>query len=234
MAGLSPGLKSRLRPIFEFRRDLFRLFVPPLCAVCDGALGARETWVCRNCMTALAADARQMEREVELGGGKSLRVLYSLPYTPAVSRLIKDMKYSDRPGLSDVLAPFLALALSSMSLSQPLLVPVPLHAAKRRERGYNQSRLLSAGVSRLTGIDIAEGALLKVKNSSPQAGLDGARRADNMKKAFTAAGGEALAGRHVILVDDVVTTGATLAECAFALRDAGVLEVTGCAVASSA
>lgn len=233
MAGLSPRLKSRLRPICEFPRDLFRLFVPPLCAVCDGALGARETWLCRSCRVDLAAVAACMERDVGAGGDGALRVLYSLPYTPAVSRLIKDMKYSDRPGLSDVLAPFLALALSSMNPMRPLLLPVPLHAAKRRERGYNQSHLLSLGVSRLTGIEVARGALVRSRNTSSQAGLDGERRLVNMRGAFRAAGDERIAGRHVILIDDVVTTGATLAECAGALRAAGAREVTGCVVASS-
>ncbi len=234
MAGLSPGAASRLRSICGFPKDIFRLFLPPLCAVCDGALEAHEAWLCRKCMADLAACAGQMEREVDLAGRGALRVVWSLPYTPAVARLVKDMKYSDRPGLADALAPFLALALSSMSLTRPLLVPVPLHAAKRRERGYNQSRLLSVGVSRLTGLEVAAGALRRRENTPPQAGLDGKRRQENVRNAFEAAGGRPLAGRHVILVDDVVTTGATLAECALAVRAAGALEVTGCAIASSA
>lgn len=233
MAGLSPELKSRLRSICEFRKDLLRFFLPPLCAVCDRALAARENWVCRGCMADLAARAGQRRREVDLGGEKSLIVVYSLPYTRSVARLVKDLKYADRPGLAGVLAPFLAFALWSMSLARPVLVPVPLHGAKKRERGYNQSRLLCEGVSRMTGIEVAAGVLRRRRNTSPQAGLNGARRLRNMKNAFEAAAGEPLAGRHVLLVDDVVTTGATLAEAADALKAAGAVEVTGCAVASS-
>jgi ComF family protein len=234
MAGPGPGLKSRLKPIGEFRKDLFRFFLPPLCAVCDRALAPSETWLCRSCHAGLAAEAGQRDREIDLGGGEKVRVLFSLPYSRAVSRVVKDMKYRDRPGLAEVLSPFLALALSSSRFVRPLLVPVPLHAAKRRERGYNQSQLLSAGVSRLTGIPAQAGALLRVKNTPAQAGLDGERRLHNLRRAFEASPGAPLAGRHTILVDDVVTTGATLAACAVALRAAGVVEVTACALASSA
>jgi ComF family protein len=161
-----------------------------------------------------------------------MRVLFPLAYTPAVSRIVKGMKYSDRPGLAEVLAPFLALVLSSMEPAAPVLVPVPLHAAKRRERGYNQSELLADGVGRLTGLEVAKGALRRVRNTSSQAGLDRARRLLNMRLAFRAA--DSVAGRHVILIDDVLTTGATLGECASALRGSRASEVTGCVVASSA
>jgi ComF family protein len=143
------------------------------------------------------------------------------------------MKYSDRPGLSGVLAPFLALLLASMRLVNPVLVPVPLHAAKKRERGYNQSELLSNEVSRFTGIETDARVLKKKRNTLSQAGLDSDRRLVNVRGAFRAAPPGGLAGRHVILIDDVVTTGATLGECALALSDSGAVEVIGCAVASS-
>jgi competence protein ComFC len=185
-------------------------------------------------MTDLAAGAGFMEREVKMGVRGTLTVLYPLTYTPAVARLIKDMKYSDRPGLAGPLAPFLAFVLSAMSFDRPVLVPVPLHAAKRRERGYNQSELLSYGVSRLTAIEVARRAVVRIRNTSAQAGLDGDERLKNMKGAFAAAPEGSLAGRHVILIDDVVTTGATLRECAGALAASGVREVTACVVASSA
>jgi ComF family protein len=232
MAGLSPRLKSGLRSICGFRIDLFRVFVPPLCAVCEGALAAGENWLCRECKTDLAGQMEIGERELEVDGGRPLRIVFPLSYTPAVSRIIKDMKYSDRPGLAQVLAPFLALALSSIGLAAPVLVPVPLHAAKRRERGYNQSELLADGVARLTGLEVVRGSLRRVRNTTAQAGLEGERRLLNMKRAFRAA--NAPAGRHVVLIDDVLTTGATLSECASALGGSRVPEVTGCVVASSA
>ena len=234
MAGLSPRLRSRLRSICEFRKDLFRLFAPPLCAVCEGVLAPREVWLCRTCMTDLAAGAELLEREVDMGGGRTLRVAYPLAYTPAVSRLINDMKYSDRPGLADVLAPFLALVLSSVSLSRPVLLPVPLHAAKRRERGYNQSELLSDGIGRLTGIEVVRRAVVRGRNTTAQASLDADRRLVNVMGAFRAARCGPLKGKHVILIDDVVTTGATLRDCAGVLMASGVREVTACVVASSA
>lgn len=232
MAGLSPRLGSGLKSIYGFRTDIFRLFMPPLCGVCDRALAPREAWLCRECMADLAAGMEIGERNLNAAGGGPLRVLFPLAYTPAVARLIKDMKYSDRPGLSRVLAPFLAMALDSMKLVAPVLVPVPLHAAKLRERGYNQSELLADGVARLTGLELSRSALRRLRNTPAQAGLDGRKRLENTRRAFRA--GESVAGRHVILVDDVLTTGATLAECARALRTRGVSEVTGCVVASSA
>jgi len=232
MAGLSPRLGSGLKSIYGFRKDIFRLFMPPLCAVCERALAPREAWLCRECMTDLAAGMELGERTVEMAGGGPMRVVFPLAYTAAVARLVKDMKYSDRPGLSGVLVPFLAMALSSMRLAAPVLVPVPLHAAKRRERGYNQSELLADGVARLTGLEVRRSALRRLRNTRAQAGLEGRKRLLNTRQAFRA--DESVAGNHVILVDDVLTTGATLGECAGALRTRGVSEVTGCVVASSA
>jgi ComF family protein len=222
-----------LKALRGFPGEVFRVFVPALCAVCDGVLSAGERWLCRECAMGLAAGFDLGERRAGENGG-TVRVIYPLVYAPPVARLIKDMKYSDRPGLSRVLAPYVAMALTSMEFARPLLVPVPLHAAKLRERGYNQSRLLSEEVGRLTGVEVAPGALVRRRNTRSQAGLDGDHRHDNVRGAFAVPCGAAPAGRHVILVDDVMTTGATLGECARALKGAGITEVTGCVIASSA
>lgn len=233
MAEVSRRAASGLRSICGFPKVFFRLFVPPLCAVCEGVLAEREAWLCRMCLTDLAAGTENAERRVDLGEGDSLPIHYSLAYSQAAGRLIKDMKYSDRPGLAEVLAPFPAMVLASLRLVRPVLVPVPLHAAKERERGYNQSELIALEVGRLTGVDVETRVLTRVRNTRSQAGLDGDKRLANVKQAFRAARGS-LAGRHVVLVDDVVTTGATLRECARVLLDSGVAEVTGCVIASSA
>lgn len=233
MAGFSRRLTFGLSSVGEFQKVIFRLFAPPLCTVCDVVLASNEAWLCRRCQTDLAAGAGHRERRLDLYGGKSISVRYSLAYGPAVARVVGDMKYSDRPGLSALLAPFLAFLLASMRLMDPVLVPVPLHAAKKRERGYNQSELLSDEVSRLTGIETDSSVLKRMRNTRSQAGLDADRRLVNVKGAFRAAPFGGLAGRHVILIDDVVTTGATMRECACALSDSGAGEVIGCAVASS-
>ena len=106
------------------------------------------------------------------------------------------------------------------------MVPVPLAAARQRERGFNQSILLAGGLAAATGAQVLEGALLKVKNTRAQAGLDARERALNLDGAF-AAKKEAVAGKEILLVDDVATTGSTMEACAAALKGAGALSVSG-------
>jgi ComF family protein len=101
-----------------------------------------------------------------------------------------------------------------------VIVPVALHQARLRERGYNQSALLARELARHTGLPVAERTLLRVAPTLPQVGLDAARRAENVRNAFRC-GDDSLRGKPVLLIDDVLTTGATLRACAQALLDGG-------------
>ncbi|MFC4819988.1 ComF family protein [Dokdonella ginsengisoli] len=105
-----------------------------------------------------------------------------------------------------------------------LLIPVPLHTARLRERGYNQALELARPLARAFAIPLRADLLLRTRATPPQTGLDAKTRRRNLRGAFAVAVGATLPG-HVALVDDVMTTGATLRECARALRAAGVARV---------
>jgi ComF family protein len=112
-----------------------------------------------------------------------------------------------------------------------VLVPVPLHPRRRRERGFNQADLLAAAVGRRCRLPVAATALVRRKDTAPQAGLSAAGRRLNVAGAFGVRRRARIAGRVVVLVDDVLTTGATALACARALNDAGAREVRLLAVA---
>ena len=102
-----------------------------------------------------------------------------------------------------------------------LLVPVPLHPRRERERGFNQSRLLARRVGRAWGCPVREDVLVRAVATPSQTTLDGAARRANVRRAFRLRRPELVAGRHVLLVDDILTTGATVSECARCLEEAG-------------
>jgi ComF family protein len=106
-----------------------------------------------------------------------------------------------------------------------LLVPVPLHPRRRRERGYNQSELLALELAKRTGLEVAAPALVRRKDTAPQTGLKAASRRANVAGAFAVRKQAKVVGRTVVLVDDVFTTGATARACALALHQAGVRSV---------
>jgi len=111
-----------------------------------------------------------------------------------------------------------------------LLVPVPLHPRRERERGFNQSRLLARRLGRAWGCPVRDDVLVRAVATPSQTSLDGAARRANVRRAFRLRRPELVAGRHVVLVDDILTTGATLSECARCLevaapRIVGVLAV---------
>ena len=137
---------------------------------------------------------------------------------------IHHLKYSGRTSLAEPLGSYLEASWRSASLPADLIVPVPLHVARQRERGYNQSALLAMPLSRVSKLPVVEPALKRVKATSPQVTLNAAERKANVCEAFEACG-DLVQGRRVLLVDDVCTTGATLESSSIALRQAGAASV---------
>lgn len=130
------------------------------------------------------------------------------------------------------LAKPLAALLSDLDLpAADALVPVPIHLNQLRAREFNQTALIARQVSRITGIPLMIDTLSKVKDTAAQIDVDRKERLRNLKKAFSASG--QVNGKRILLVDDVITTGATMRECAKVLRKAGAAEVNVIALARS-
>jgi ComF family protein len=204
----------------EAGRGLLDLLYPPRCVVCREPGPDRFCGACRRTI-------EPAEPPVLPGSalaGRACVGVYSGPLREAVLRL----KYSDRRALALDLGSLLATRLEEYAEEwQPDgLVPVPIHAQRRRERGYNQAELLAAALSERCGLPVRP-ALERVKDTPPQVGLNRRERQQNVEGAF-APRHEAAPGRRPVLVDDVQTSGATLEEAARALRAAGANTV--CAV----
>lgn len=145
------------------------------------------------------------------------------------------LKYREKTALAPVLGAALAVLANQDDLLRTAdgVCAVPLHPARRRERGYNQSELLAHVVGGLGGVEHLE-PLVRHKNTPSQTGMASpARRRENIAGAFRLADGAAVAGRRLILIDDVCTSGATLDEAAAVLLGAGAAEVYGLVIAAA-
>jgi len=142
-------------------------------------------------------------------------------YDEAVARLAHAIKFEGRPGLVRLVAAPLAAAVRAGGGRADLLVAVPLHAARRRERGHDQAARLAEALAAELGAPFVPGVLERARATRAQSALAGAARRENVRGAFRLARPAGLRGRRVLVVDDVLTTGATLVECMEVLRAAG-------------
>jgi ComF family protein len=217
------------------------LVFPPLCPVCDGLLGTgRRDPLCGACWEALERISPPWCRccgaplgiEGLCGACRTRRPRFAyaraaLRYGDVAREAIHAFKFGGRRGLANPLGDLLAgLGVSALPGAVPdLLVPVPLHPRRARERGYNQAILLALRLERAWGVPVAADVLLREVPTLPQADLDAAARRRNVRDAFAVRRPEVIEGRHVVLVDDVLTTGATAGECARVLIRAGAATV---------
>jgi ComF family protein len=137
---------------------------------------------------------------------------------------IHQLKYANLSAVARPLGETLADFWQGNPLPADLLVPVPLHPRRERERGYNQASLLAKALGEAIGLPVLEHAMVRVRETRPQVGLNSEERRENVRGAFHCESTH-LAGRHVALIDDVCTTGATLEACSLALRQAGAASI---------
>lgn len=150
-------------------------------------------------------------------------------YEGTLRQLIHLFKYRRMKPLARTLSTYLASALPR-DQNFDVVVPMPLHWRRKWRRGFNQAELLAQRIARSCGIPL-ENAVRRIRSTETQAGLSNAKRRDNVAGAFRMKNARAIEGRRVLLIDDVMTTGATASACALALKRGGAKSVTLLALA---
>jgi ComF family protein len=209
--GLSLGVAGRLRLCSDCL-SLVAPLVHPLCVCCGTPFSGGTDHLCGECLNSRFAFDRA-------------RSLFY--HREPVSSLIVNLKFNcSLTGLT-TLASLCSRTLPAASLNRPdIILPVPLHVSRLRERGFNQSLLLAKSCLPPEWRKYIRCGLLKrIQATAPQTSLSGRTRRTNLARAFSLADGQQVTGRRILLFDDVFTTGATLHECAKVLIRAGAAEV---------
>src|SRR5271165_3754278 len=241
--GASRGARAQIaRAVRRIVKGAADTLYPPTCLACRAATGAHGA-LCPRCWNAMRFIERPFcERlgtpfEQDLGEGLlSPQAMADPPVfqrARAVARfedgparaLAHRLKYSDRAELARPMARWMARAGADILADADLLVPVPLHPLRLWRRRFNQAAALAREVTRQTGKRCDPAALLRVKATQSQVGLSRAQRADNVQGAFRAADSAAVRGRNVVLIDDVLTSGATANAASRALLRGGAKRV---------
>jgi ComF family protein len=240
MTAPAPLLLDRLKAAgAELAHGLVQLLYPGACLVCARPLDPGD--FCAACRAALVSDPHSTCPRCAASAGPFAagcprcrgesfhfeRVLRLGPYEGLLQRVVLRMKHATGEGLAEAVGGLWA-EMRGQSLREAqadLVVPVPLHWHRRWQRGYNQSAVLARRLAAALRLPYCPALLRRVRHTPRQAAQSPSARRENLRGAFLARSGSALAGRTVLLVDDVLTTGCTASEAARALRAAGAARV---------
>ena len=201
---------------------------PRQCVVCGERLAPTEHSLCSTCLLHLPRTTYQFTPHdnpmaqlfwhlspVE----KAAALIFYEPHSE-VAQLIYDLKYHDRPDIGEDMGRLMAgeMQLARFFDGIDLLLPVPLSRKRLRQRGYNQSEQLAIGISDITHLPVVTKALRRTHFHQSQTQLSRRERQENVEDLFELRDGSMLQGKHVLLIDDICTTGATLLACCDALK----------------
>lgn len=223
-------------------RATLDLALPRLCAVCRAPVEGKG--LCPACWSKLSFISRPYCERLGIpfvyDPGPGILSMEAIADPPAYNRaraavrfdeisraLVHALKYGDRLDLAPMMGRWLGHAGHELLADADALIPVPLHWRRNWARRFNQSATLAAAVSAMSGVPVAAGVLKRVKATVQQVGLSRTERAANMQGAFRvpSEGKAAVVGRRLIVIDDVLTSGATAEGCARALLRAGAANV---------
>lgn len=245
---LQEGVQALLDAVFPPRCVSCRAVGSPFCATCIAHVRPPAPPVCTHCGLALHFDAAKNGNTTRLcadclrgAGPQALDALRAAAIYEGTIRLaILALKFEGQRRLARPLGDLLAAVLLRLQQRDPayaapgVVVPIPLHRARRRERGYNQAELLARRCARHVGLPYLPHALVRTRATTPQMTLRAGERRANIAGAFALASvdvGRRLAGTHIILIDDAATTGSTLAAAATVLRTCSPASVVGLTLA---
>ncbi len=218
-----------------------QISLAPICEVCWTEISAQSGDVCQRCgdpldAPVLAGDSRHgLCRNCRLAPPPFERAVSYGPYDGRMRAAIHALKYDRLHGAAGRLGRMLAAAIAQLANEAPgemLVVPVPLHRTKHSERGFNQARSLAVSALAVLRkshpewrLRLASTTLMRLRATESQAGLTPRQRRLNVRGAFTVSDPEAVTGKHVLVIDDIFTTGATARAAAKTLLDAGAVSV---------
>jgi ComF family protein len=234
----------------NFIESILRLLFPHVCEICsEREAGPAESYICQHCrehpraikkVRAPICKICGLWCEGEITVDFTCRNCFGLELEFASARsatqyagLVKEVIHRFKYGRNEWFEPFLAELLIEAALPElrlepvDLIIPIPLHARKRRKRGFNQAERLAARLSEAANIPHNAKFVERIRDTNSQAGLDRDDRIENVKNAFKYIAKEPLNGERLLLIDDVLTTGLTASACAKELRKngAGVVRV---------
>ncbi|MGI9545267.1 MAG: ComF family protein [Cyclobacteriaceae bacterium] len=216
--------------------DLVSLLFPMNCYACGEPLVAGERCICTVCRNDLPKLDNQDLIRSKFDGAVVLKYAFAyLIYRKSglVQSLMHHLKYRDRPELGGILGNWFGAELIEKGLDKKwdIILPVPLHPSKLRQRGYNQSDYFAQGLSEVMEISWSNRVLRRVRKNTSQTSKGRWERHINVDSIFSVQDKTAIRGKRVLLVDDILTTGATLQACSLSMVDSGVKEISIAAIA---
>jgi len=219
--------------------DISDFFLPRFCPSCKNKLTAAEVVVCNSCLSKIKhADrertetefARKFKSEKIIKGFTSLFVFEK---DKELQDIIHDLKYNGKFSIGIFLGKLLAAGAYDkiQEWKIDLIIPIPLHHLKRAERGYNQSDFIAKGMKKILHVPVKSRLIKRVRFTETQTNLNLVERKENMKDAFALRRNKLLQNKNVLIIDDVITTGATTSECGRALLKGGAANVYAASVA---
>ena len=223
--------------LYSAIEDLIALFYPNTCIICGENLLKKEECICTLCLYKLPKTDCFKQQENSLSklfwGRVRLQnavALYQFHKDGGLQKLIHELKYKRGKDVGVFLGKQLGYALKESSYFRNIdyIFPIPLHPKKEKLRGYNQSKYIAKGIQEILQVKINTRSLIRVENTDSQTRKKRFSRWENMMNSFTIREPKTLQHTHILLIDDVVTTGATLEACAQKL-----LEIDGVRVSIS-
>lgn len=222
--------------------DFIALFYPRVCVACHASLIKGEEVLCTSCLVQLPKTSyhRYDENPVHSRLAGRLPLQFASAFLKfrkggLVQSLLHELKYNNRPEIGVRIGHLYGMELmdAGMSSAFDVIVPVPLHASRMRKRGYNQSAKFAEGLSEALNISWEESISLRVEATNTQTRKGRVDRWSNVKDAFSVGAVDKVAGKRILLVDDVITTGATIEACGHHLVESGCASLSVACIAEA-